>query len=342
MKKASKLAKTVRANDITNQQDDCLISIVVPVYNINRYIGKCIESIIIQTYKALEIILVDDGSNDGSDKICDEYALKDSRITVIHKANSGLSAARNTGIKAANGHYITFIDGDDFIDGCYVEKLYDSIRSDKSDIATIGHRVVYPNIKYTKKSDSHLVLDSEGALFKILYDKDIDLSAWGKLYKTSLFNGVEFPEGRIFEDSATTYILFDKANKISVVPDAQYNYIIRDDSITNTKFNDKKMDLIKATEEMVDYISSKYPGLKKACNRRLMWAYLSTLSSMVESNNVPKEMKNRVFNYIKKHRSEVLADKNIQKRDRLALRVSYLGYHFYGIVWKLYNRKRRA
>ena len=195
-----------------------LITVVVPIYKVEKYLEKCIDSIIKQTYENLEIILVDDGSPDKCPQICDEYAKKDSRIKVIHKKNGGLSDARNAGIDIAKGEYITFVDSDDYIEKDYVEVLYDSIKENDSDMAIGSHKVIYENgTILNKETGEKSVLDAKTVLERILYDENIDLSAWAKLYKTELFEEIRYPKGRVFEDAATTYKLVDKSKKISIV-----------------------------------------------------------------------------------------------------------------------------
>lgn len=322
------------------QANEPTVSVVVAIYNVSDYLKKCVDSILDQTYDKLEIILVDDGSTDNSGEICDDYEKADNRVLALHKTNGGLSDARNAGIKKSTGEYITFIDGDDYIDRDYIETLIDSIRKYDSDISIVGHKIKYPKNIYEKRASKSEVFSPEDALREILYDREIDLSAWGKLYKTSLFNGVRYPKGRLFEDSATTYLLFDKAKKISVAPKSKYNYIIRSTSITNTGFNSKKYDLIASTQEMTDFIINKYPNLKSACERRMMWAHLSTLTQLAKSKNPSKNDINKLMSYIKKQRKAILEDKNISKRDRLSLYSTYFGFTGFKLSWKIYSKGR--
>ena len=315
-----------------------LITIVVPIYKVEKYIDKCINSIQNQTYKNLEIILVDDGSPDNCGKICEDYAQKDSRIIVIHKENGGLSDARNAGIDIAKGKYITFIDSDDYIEPEYVELQYRTIIKDKSDIAISSHKVIYENGTILEKATGEeSLLNPKEVLRRILYDEGIDLSAWAKLYKKELFQEIRYPKGRLFEDAATTYKLVDKSNKISINSKSTYNYIIRNNSITNENFSESKMDLITATKEMCNYIKSKYPDLEKACNRRLMYAYLSTLTQLTKSKKPKKEYITKLMGYINKNRNSVLQDKLIPKRDKLALNLTRFGFRFFKIGWDVYS-----
>ncbi len=316
-----------------------LITVVVPIYKVEQYIDRCIKSIVNQTYSNLEIILVDDGSPDKCPKMCDNWAKKDNRIKVIHKENGGLSDARNAGIDIAKGEYITFIDSDDYIDDDYVEFLYNMIREDKTDLSICSHTVIYETGKIIKKETKvRDILSSEDVLYQILYDCGIDLSAWAKLYSIKLFKNVRYPKGRVFEDAATTYKLIDQCNKISVGSFSKYNYIIRKDSISNNKFSIKKMDLITSTKEMTDYLRKKYPNLDLACNRRLMYAYLSTLTQLAKSNVNDNENKKIMMDYINSNRKKVLKDKKIPKRDRVALNCTKFGYNFFKFSWNFYDR----
>ena len=315
-----------------------LISVIVPVYKVEKYLNKCIESIVNQTYKNLEIILVDDGSPDECGKICDNYAQKDMRIKVIHKENGGLSDARNAGINISNGKYISFIDSDDYIDLEYIELLYKTIKKDKSDMAISSHKVIYENGTILEKATKEeSILESKEVLKRILYDDGIDLSAWAKLYKIELFEEIRYPKGRLFEDAATTYKLVDTCKKISIISKSTYNYIIRGNSITNVNFSEKKMDLIISTEEMCNYIKKKYPDLEEAANRRLMYAYLSTLTQLIKSNKRNKSVEKRLYGYIKQNSKMILKDKNVPRRDKVAIISTKFGLGFYKIIWKIYE-----
>ena len=203
-----------------------LISVIVPIYNVEKYLNKCIESIINQSYSNLEIILVDDGSKDSSGIMCDSYILKDKRIKVIHKENGGLSDARNVGIDKAKGEYIVFIDSDDWIDEKMIEILYNIIKKNNSDISICDYFLAYNEEIQTQKEDIEIINLSNIEALKKIYDKDLGVCmivAWNKLYKRNLFkDDIRYPYGKIHEDEFTTYKLLYKAEKISYTKQKMY------------------------------------------------------------------------------------------------------------------------
>lgn len=230
---------------------DGLISVIVPVYNVEKYVGKCIESIINQTYKNLEIILVDDGSSDNSGKICDGYAGIDSRIIVIHKKNAGLSEARNSGLDKASGEYVMFVDSDDYIDIRMLEVMYKRICDDNSDICVCNFVCVDENDKNLKMDDKSNLRDD------IIYKDNIFCEFIGyahakyivsvcKLYKMKLFNDLRFVRGKCNEDEFMANEIYHRCDKISTMQDSLYFYLKRNNSIMNSGFSIKRMDAVEA------------------------------------------------------------------------------------------------
>lgn len=317
-----------------------LVSVIIPVYNVEQYLDKCVQSVINQTYKNIEIILVDDGSPDKCPKMCDEYSVCDKRIKVIHKSNGGLSDARNAGIDAASGEYITFIDSDDYVEHNYVDLLVKEIIEYNADISCGKHNVIYEDRVIKQFSGNHYVLKPEEAFDMMLYHNDMDVSAWAKLYKKSLFDEVRFPVGRLYEDAATTYRLIDKSEVIVLYSVPIYNYIMRDNSITNNGFSERKLDLISSTREMTDYIRIHYPKLTDGCDRRLVYAYLSTLTQTLKANNVDKSIINNLTKYIKENGKGVLKDPKAPRRDKIAIICNMVSYSFFKVSWSLYQSLR--
>jgi glycosyltransferase involved in cell wall biosynthesis len=320
-----------------------LISVVIPVYNVKKYMKRCLDGVLAQTYKNLEIILVDDGSTDGSAKICDDYFKKDKRVVVFHKPNGGLSSARNYGVRSSNGKYVTFIDSDDSVDEDYVETLYNIIVKYKVKLAICSHRVIYENRTPIDMSTGESgALESKLVLKRLLYADGIDISSWAKMFAREILIPHPFPEGRNFEDAATTYLYVDSVDKVGLNSVPKYNYYIRKKSISNANFTKMKMDLITSTTEMHDYICEKYPRMKAAAERRLMYAYLSTLRQIALSpvSADSEECLPIIWQYIKSHRNAILRDTNIPARDRHALNATKLGYKFFRFELKWYEKMR--
>lgn len=316
-----------------------LISIILPIYNVEKYLDKCMRSVMNQTYHNLEIIMVDDGSTDSCPFLCDEYAKKDFRITVYHKENGGLSDARNYGIEKANGEYITCIDSDDYVDGNYIEYLYTLLKKYKSKMAICQHRVLYNNgaVKENSICDDELITNKD-CIERMLYHDIIDTSAWAKLYHRSLFENVRYPKGRLFEDISTTYALMLQCPKIAVGYEAKYNYIYHDNSIVNGAFNLKKLDLIDMTDEMAKNVLAVYPDLRQAVIRRQVYARFSTLNQMLNTSEY-EEKRKELISYIKAHKKEVQNNPKTPRRDKVAITLLDIGYGFYRFVWLTYRKR---
>ena len=312
-----------------------LISIIVPIYRVEEYLDKCLSSIINQTYKNLEIILVNDGSDDNSIKIAKKYAKKDERIKIIEEDNKGLSCARNTGINASTGKYITFVDSDDFIEENYIEILYKGIKKYKVDISIGGHNTIYNDKTKQKYSNEEYALTKKEALKQLLYVNDIDAFAWSKLYKKELFDDTKFPRSRLFEDIATTYKLIDKVDNVCVVSYPIYNFVIRKGSITSDEFSNKKMDLIISAIEMTHYLKNKYKDLDDACKAYLMYAHLETIKLLANSKNKYKKEQKELVYYIRKHYLDYIKDKNVSKKNKFDVLVITLSFNLYKFLYKM-------
>ena len=226
-----------------------LISVIVPVYNVEPYLRRCVDSILRQTYRNLEILLVDDGSTDRSGTICDEYARQDTRVRVIHQKNQGQAAARNHGIDQEKGGYLSFVDSDDFIDERMLETLYhDAVEADVM-LAAAGFRKVSDAVASSAPTEGigPEIMSGKEAIDSLLLSEEIGDFPWNKLYDRRLFDGVRYPEGYIFEDLGTTYRLVERCPRISFRREALYNYYQRADSTLNQtkklRFYENKFDM---------------------------------------------------------------------------------------------------
>lgn len=240
-----------------------LVSVIVPVYNVEKYLRKCIDSILGQTYENIEIILVDDGSLDNCPAICDEYAEKDKRITVIHKENGGLSSARNVGIDIANGKFISFVDSDDYVAKDMIETAYNAIIDQNADLCIFGIGWIYEDGNaYDKVPSSPIcneVLTKEDVFKKLVLNNSFYyVPACNKLYKKTIFDSIKFPEGRIHEDEFTVHYIFDACQKVVSIEKELYFYVQRDNSIMHTPFSLKKLDCVEAFIDRAVFFANKH------------------------------------------------------------------------------------
>lgn len=241
-----------------------LISIIIPIYKVESYLRRCVDSVLNQSYRNLEIILVDDGSPDQCPAICNEYAEKDKRIVVVHKTNGGLSDARNAGIEIAKGEYLSFIDSDDFISVHYVQVLLGLVNDFNADVAIAAfHSCSDVNFKFAsiEKNGFELSKKEVFKLYTSMTNEGSLISACSKLYKKTLFESVRFPKGLRYEDAFTTYKLLDKAVKIGMTRNMVYCYCVRNDSIMGNVFDEKSVQVLDAFYGAIDYFS-KQPEIR--------------------------------------------------------------------------------
>ncbi|MEI3520082.1 MAG: glycosyltransferase family 2 protein [Anaerosacchariphilus sp.] len=245
-----------------------LISVIIPVYKVEKYLCRCVDSVLEQTYTNMEIILVDDGSPDNCPVMCDEYARQDSRVKVIHQENAGLSGARNAGIDMAQGQWLAFVDSDDYLAADFLERLYQACVDTGSSLSvcrweyvrgeTIPEHGTGETRVYTGREMLANLYVPDGAYFVV---------AWNKLYRKELFEDIRYPLGRIHEDEATTYRIYDKVKKAAYVDRSLYGYFVTPVSITRG-FNPKRMDWVTAVAERLDFFEQKgytelmVPGLQ--------------------------------------------------------------------------------
>lgn len=263
-----------------------LVSIIVPVFNVEKYLEECLDSILNQTYENIEVILVDDGSTDSSGKICDEYLKKDSRIKVFHKINQGVSITRNFGVEKSNGEYITFVDSDDFLPKLSIEILVKEIEKEKADILVCAMKrgKVKGNLNYNK-----IIFNREEALIELFKGGLYRFSLSAKLYRTNIVKKYQFPKGKIHEDQATTYKYFLEANKIVYIDYIGYIYYKRENSILTKKYNIKRLDSFSNWQEIVENMKNENFNIKKQVYVRYLWWIfdnLSYISSTDDSKNI--------------------------------------------------------
>ena len=294
------------------------ISIIVPVYNVEKYLKRCIDSILNQSFTDFELILVDDGSTDNSGKIIDEYAIKDERIKVIHKENGGQGSARNRGLDIANGNYIGFVDSDDWIHKDMYKCMYQIISEDNTDIVQVGHNTVeeYTEDKRCNINDLNIICIDN------IIEKFADCNSFeilplifpvNKLYKRRLWNNLRFPEGKFAEDLRIIYKIYEITNNYKIIDFNFYNYYMSPNSSTRGEFNIKKLEDLEAWEEMLEFFNNKHSDINisnlKAvfCGRLLRYYFWS-----YEYKNIQVDLKKK-FNMNAKY---VLNSKKLNCKEK--------------------------
>lgn len=311
-----------------------LLSVIVPVYNVENFLDTCIKSIISQTYKNLEIILIDDGSTDSSGVLCDSYQKRDNRIIVIHKENGGLSDARNRGLDVASGEYITFVDSDDYIAPDFLMNLINLIISNNADISIAPLCHVKENnnlvVEFVNR-ESIKEYDSKSAIVASLYQKDFSCNAHSKVYKKEIFSSIRFPLGRVTEDLAIAYRLFEVSSKIVSTNKWGYYYRQREKSIMHS-FNSKRLDAIEWLENMENDPLLKRSDILRAIHCRMINVSIHLALDIPYDSKYKKEH-DAIWKCIKEHRKETLFNNNARLQDRGAAFLSYFGEHLLKRVW---------
>lgn len=319
-----------------------LISVIVPIYKVEKYLSKCIESIIAQEYSNIEIILVDDGSPDNCGKICDDYAIKDNRVKVIHKENGGLSSARNAGIDIAQGEYIGFVDSDDTIEPYMYEKLYNAIYHDKTKLAVCAVNYIYENGEILRKKSvgKDMTFDFYHAMIEMNSHRIFDMGAWSKLYHRDLFKDLRFPIGKLSEDYYIMFRIFDRAQTISYVDTACYNYLQRENSITRSvKINH---DHEYAAKEQMDYLDKKHPELKTVGNVAYASSALTVYDFYLKNNVLCSEEKINHFKHVINENMEYIKGATyLSVSKRIQFKLFCLNPVLYNVVFKMYRQIKR-
>lgn len=280
---------------------DKLISVIVPIYNVEKYLTKCIESIINQTYKNLEIILVDDGSPDNCPTICDEYAKKDSRIKVIHKKNGGLSDARNAGLDIATGEYVMFIDSDDFIDIDMMKSMMNNMIDNNVDLVVCNIKYIYDNGEKVKYNQEDKILDKHEAMKEYIKDGIVQAIACNKLYKKKLISDLRYKVGKINEDEFFTYKIVDRTDRIYYNSKPFYKYLQRNTSIMGT-YSIKRLDAVEASYERLNFIKERYPELYVEEKKNFLNLCISNYEMILKNRNIDfnKDGRKILKYYVKK------------------------------------------
>lgn len=317
-----------------------LISIIIPVYNAEHYLSRCLDSVINQTYHDLEIFLVDDGSTDNSSKIMEDYANADTRIRIIHKENGGLSDARNVALNRISGEFISFLDSDDWINPKYIESLYHNLKTNCADISIVDTLKVWDNSTVNTTISSHPQIREYtpvSAIADMWYQKQIGIQAWGKLYRTALFSDIRYPVGKLYEDLATTHLLFWGAHKIIYSSEPLYYYYQHSGSIMYRPFDRRNMDRIDAGAQLLFWAQSNCPSLIRAAQTRFFVSNIQVLREIPLQDKFASEIQT-INRNIRQYRRAVLKNKEAKTSIRLIAFFSRIDYRLLkklGSIYKL-------
>lgn len=316
-----------------------LVSVIVPVYNVEKYLERCVQSIREQSYRALEIILVDDGSRDACPALCDAHMEADDRVVVIHQENQGLSAARNAGLDKARGEYVVFIDSDDYVTPFHVENLREAMEREHSDLAMCKFANVVDGEEWRRDAGTRELLhyrttDDEGCLSDLLYQRGIDTSVSAKMFPRSLIGDMRFPVGKLYEDIMFTVPMISRAKKVAMIDNVDFLYYHRRDSIQYQPFDRRKMDCIWQSRQMLDFVAEKYPRLQNAARVRYFGAVCNILFQIPQGATEFAQERTLLWNEVRKYRKAVLADKGARKKSKAAALLSFFGL---GLMKRVYH-----
>lgn len=312
------------------------VSIIVPVYNVEKYLRRCLDSLNNQTLEEIEIIMVNDGSTDSSAEICKEYLKDNKKFKYVEQSNQGLSGARNSGIKIATGEYLGFVDSDDFVTDDMFEVLYNNAIKFNVDISACGHMSYFENgnIKINTKKYIKKRYTRAEALDLFLIQELFDVVAWNKIYKREIFNETEYPIGKIYEDIQTTYKLIDKSNGVYLDSTPKYYYFQRINSISHSSF-DKRMFWI--IEGINDYkkICANSVRFKNEIVGEIRW-YLVIYNKMIQSNIIDKEIEKNIKEMIKNNLGKIIFNRYNGLVRKIQMLLFFISVKLYK---KIYLRK---
>lgn len=321
----------MRCFNLNNQ----LISVIVPIYNVEKYLSKCLKSILNQSYNNIEIILVNDGSSDNSEKICEEFLNIDNRFILINQANSGLSQARNAGFKKSNGKYIIFIDSDDYIHSKMIDELYQQIITEKADVSICNITNVYSHSEAPQCSNPNIyyTTDTEGFISDYLIGEKIPGSICNKLIKREICEHLAFPKNKIYEDAFYQYDLLKYSKKFVINTKPRYFYYHRSNSITTKPFSIRDMDYIEIYTMFYELVIKKYPKLEEKAFFRLAYSYFFILDKLLTSPNY-KENKEyfQILSFLKKNYFKIFKNKYFRKSRKIACLFLKLNVYLYKLL----------
>lgn len=306
-----------------------MVSIVVPVYNAARYLEECIASVFSQSFDDWELILVDDGSSDGSGRIIDRMADADTRVKAIHRPNGGMSAARNTGIAAAAGEYVYFLDADDILHPDALKLLMQAFQVDGVDLAICGAEIG-KSCRFKKTNGCDFVIMSpEDAIADSLYQKNILHAPWGKIYRRMLMDKVGFTDGLCYEDLDFFYRYCLLCDKVAYTPVSLYFYRQHAESVMHV-WKPRRLDVLTVVDDIERYMEQNHPSLAGAARDRKLSANFNIF--LLATRHGQADVAARCWNVVRKYRYASLTDRNVRVKNKLGILLSYLGRRIFSAL----------
>lgn len=323
-----------------------LISVIIPIYNSEKYFDRCLNSILNQTYQNIEILLINDGSIDNSAKLCDMVAMKDKRIKVVHQTNKGVSSARNRGLDIANGEYITFIDSDDWIDRDAIEYLYENLINNNSDLSIYSFNKEYDNKKsYSNDFTENIINMNKKQGIKFVFNDDrCQGFVWNKLYKSKIINykenKIRFNEDiTVLEDLYFNIQYIDKCNKVTYINSAKYHYYISGDSAMFSPFNKKKMSSLLALENILNILTKLDSELVNIAKGHYIVTNLLLLTNIYDSNYNDIKLEKELYRNIKNNKKYFISYRNCNLKQKLGFYILCINKNLFKALVKILHKK---
>ena len=310
-----------------------LISVIVPVYNAGLYLDQCLKSIVDQSYRQLEILVVDDGSTDGSAEMCDRWAGRDDRIRVIHQPNGGHSAARNTALDRMTGELVMMVDSDDVIHPEFTATMLDTMRRHDADIAVGDYVAFYGDMpewpqQQGQRNPQVRQFDQRQAILAVLYQQGLTHSPWGRLFKASLWQGIRFPLGIIYEDLSIIYPLLRQCQRVVAIDEVLYGYRQHQNNSMRV-FSPRRTAVLDVTEQLEQEMAQNDEQYLAAARSRLLSAYFNILLLSHQDKSADhNRLEDRCWEGIKRLRRNCLLDTNVRRKNKLGILASYMGRRF--------------
>jgi len=332
------MEKDIRSNNAENP----LVSIIVPMYKVEKYLTRCLDSIASQTYKHIEVILIDDGSPDRCGEISDAFAETHAYARVIHQPNQGQAAARNNAVKTAAGSYIVFIDSDDYVESDCIEYLVSLLRENQADVAIGNARYIYEGHEPAPRSKEEKVIkmNAEEAIIRMNYNRGFGATPWAKIYKKELILAHPFPVGQIYEDLATLYKIFGDCSTVVLGNRRIYYWIQRDGSTMRMEFDERQMAAMDAVTEQLHYLEARYPGAVQSGKYRYT-AKAVELVAVCFNSGGNRAVFRRLRELMNRYADEVLKDRHAKTSMKARILAVKLGYIPSKITFALHENAKR-